>query len=46
MKSMTGYGKGEARLNGKSVKVELKAFNNRFLDLNMKLPRTFNFLED
>lgn len=46
MKSMTGYGKGEARLNGKSVKVELKAVNNRFLDLNMKLPRTFNFLED
>ncbi|MDD4839485.1 MAG: YicC family protein [Clostridia bacterium] len=46
MKSMTGYGKGEASHNGRSIKVELKSVNNRYLDLNIKLPRTFNSLED
>lgn len=46
MKSMTGYGKGEASHNGKSVKVELKAVNHRFLDLNIKLPRALNFLDE
>ncbi|HKL94332.1 MAG TPA: YicC/YloC family endoribonuclease [Clostridia bacterium] len=46
MKSMTGYGKGEASHSGKSVKVEMKSVNNRFLDLNIKLPKTFNSLED
>ncbi len=43
---MTGYGKGEASHNGRSVKVELKSVNHRFLDLNIKMPRSFNALED
>lgn len=46
MYSMTGYGKGTAEKDGKSVVVELKTVNHRFLDCNFKLPRTFLFIED
>lgn len=46
MNSMTGYGKGECSIEGKKVVIELKSVNNRFLDLNIKMPRVFNFAED
>lgn len=46
MYSMTGYGKGTAEKDGKTVVVELKTVNHRFLDCNFKLPRTFLFIED
>ncbi len=41
-RSMTGYGVGTASSNGRSVTVELRSVNNRFLDLNLRLPRTLN----
>ncbi len=37
--SMTGYGVGRASGDGLSVVVELRSVNNRYLDLNLKLPR-------
>lgn len=43
---MTGFGKGEAEKNGLSISVELKSVNHRFLDLNIREPRTLLFLED
>lgn len=46
MLSMTGYGKGEAEKNGLKVTVEFKSVNHRFLDLNFKLPRGMQYLED
>ncbi len=46
MKSMTGYGRGEAVLNGRSITVELRAVNNRYLDCTVKLPRIYVFAED
>ena len=46
MYSMTGYGKGEAEINGRSLIVELKSVNHRFLDLSVKLPRSLIFAED
>lgn len=46
MYSMTGYGKGIAQRNGKTITIELKTVNHRFLDLNLKLPRTFLFVDD
>ncbi len=46
MYSMTGYGKGEAELNGRSLVVELKSVNHRFLDLSVKLPRSLIFAEE
>ena len=38
IKSMTGYGRGEAELNGRSIVIELKSVNNRYLDCNVRLP--------
>ncbi|MBO5851255.1 MAG: hypothetical protein J6R29_02855, partial [Clostridia bacterium] len=46
MKSMTGYGKAEYKENGITVSVELRTVNNRFLDLNLKYPRSFIALDD
>lgn len=45
-KSMTGYGRGEAVLNGRSFVVEVRSVNNRYLDCNVKCPREFLFVED
>ncbi|MEJ2470399.1 MAG: YicC family protein [Desulfuromonadales bacterium] len=41
LKSMTGYGKGEARQADLTVTVEIKTVNHRYSDVNVKLPRTF-----
>ena len=46
MRSMTGYGRGAASANGRSLLLELKSVNHRFLDLNFRLPRSFAALED
>ena len=46
MYSMTGYGRGEAEKNGRTLVVELKSVNHRFLDLSIKLPRALLFAED
>jgi uncharacterized protein (TIGR00255 family) len=45
MNSMTGYGRGEATNGEISVVVELKTVNNRFRDLNLRLPREYLVLE-
>lgn len=39
LKSMTGFGKAEDSNEEISVSVEIKSLNNRFLDVNCKLPR-------
>ena len=41
MKSMTGYGKGTSSRDGKTVTVELKAVNNRYLEINSSLGKSF-----
>ena len=46
VKSMTGYGRGEANLNGRAITVELRSVNNRYLDCTVKLPRIYVFAED
>lgn len=46
MYSMTGYGKGVATRDGKTVTIEIKTVNHRYLDFSIKMPRTFLFLED
>lgn len=45
VKSMTGYGRGEATLDGLLITVELRSVNNRYLDCSFKLPRTYLFAE-
>lgn len=46
MQSMTGFGRGEASEQGRTMIVELKSVNHRYLDLGMRLPRSLVFLED
>lgn len=46
MRSMTGYGRGEASGDGFSVAVDVKTVNNRFLDVNLRLPAELSSLEN
>ena len=46
IKSMTGYGRGEATLNGRKITVEVRSVNNRYLDCGVKMPRAYIFAEE
>ncbi|MBM7685512.1 YicC/YloC family endoribonuclease [Defluviitalea raffinosedens] len=46
IRSMTGYGLGEAVLNGKKFTVEIRSVNHRYSDINIRIPRTMNYLEE
>lgn len=46
IRSMTGYGRGEAVFENRSITVEVRAVNNRYLDCAVKLPRAYLFAED
>ncbi|MDP2174320.1 MAG: YicC/YloC family endoribonuclease [Bacteroidota bacterium] len=41
IKSMTGYGLSESENNQWRVKAEIKSLNNKFLELNIRLPKSF-----
>lgn len=45
MRSMTGFGRGSVLENDFSITVELKTVNNRFLDINLRLPAELQSLE-
>ncbi|MEA3363330.1 MAG: YicC/YloC family endoribonuclease [Thermodesulfobacteriota bacterium] len=45
IKSMTGYGRGQAEIGGLSFSVEIKAVNHRYGDVNIKSPRLLAPLE-
>lgn len=42
---MTGYGHGEHAAEGLSLSVEIKGYNNRYLDVNMNLPSALGGFE-
>ena len=46
IKSMTGYGRAVATVNGREFTVELRSVNNRYLDCNVKMPRSLTFAEE
>ena len=46
IKSMTGYGRCVETVNGREFTVELRSVNNRYLDCNVKMPRSVSFAED
>ncbi len=46
IRSMTGYGRGEQVLHDRTITVELRAVNNRYLDCSVKLPRLYVFAEE
>lgn len=43
--SMTGFGRSEVSDDKHKITVEIKSVNNRYLDLNIKMPRRFNALD-
>ena len=42
---MTGYGRSEAALGGRSVVIEIKSLNHRNLEVIVRLPAFLSFLE-
>ena len=46
LKSMTGFGRGKAAEAGLSVTIEMKSVNHRYLDINVRVPRTYVFCEE
>ena len=41
LKSMTGFGKAECKLDTGKVDIEIKSLNSKQLDLNIKLPKAY-----
>ena len=46
IKSMTGYGRGRVLADGLDVSFEVKSVNNRYMDLNIRMPRVYAPLEE
>ena len=46
VRSMTGYGRSVMHLGEADITVEVRAVNNRFLDLSVRLPRALSYCED
>ena len=46
IKSMTGYGRAHKIVEGRSITVEIKSVNHRYLDFNIKAPRLYGFVEE
>ncbi len=44
--SMTGYGRAEVQTDTRRISVEIKSVNNRYVDINIRMPRKFLFLEN
>lgn len=38
LKSMTGFGKGSAQLDGKTINIEIRTLNSKQFDLNLRIP--------
>lgn len=46
MNSMTAFGRGIHETEARTITVEMRAVNNRFLDCNIRLPRAYTAFED
>ena len=46
IRSMTGFGRAQASVEGYNITVEIRSVNNRYFDFYAKMPRTFSFLEE
>ena len=46
LSSMTGYGRVKQENELWEITVEIRSVNHRFLDLNIKVPRIYGYLED
>ena len=45
MRSMTGYARAEGRLGDRLCVVEIKTVNHRFLDISLRVPKSFTPIE-
>ena len=45
IKSMTGFGRCEVTEGERKYTVEMKSVNHRYLDVNIKMPKSLNFFE-
>ncbi len=45
IQSMTGFGKGEARVGDCTASVEIRSVNSRYLEINVKLPQALSTRE-
>ena len=46
IKSMTGFGRAELKDDEKSILVEIRTVNNKYLKINTKIPDSFQRVED
>ncbi len=46
IKSMTGYGNAAGVSGNLDITIEVKSYNNRYLDCSVRLPRIYSFAED
>lgn len=46
IRSMTGYGRGQQLLHGRSITVEIRSVNHRYFEFSCRTPRGCAFLED
>ena len=46
IRSMTGFGRCRATVDGLDVTVEIKSVNSRFFDCNAKISRAYSYLEE
>ncbi len=46
VRSMTGFGKASAETDGRSLDLEFKSVNSRYLDINIRMPKILFSLED
>lgn len=44
--SMTGYGRGIKSTSAYSITIDIKSINHRYLEMYLKLPRSYSFLDD
>ena len=46
IRSMTGYGKSNLSIEQREYQIEIKSVNHRYLDINIKIPKTLSYLEE
>lgn len=46
IKSMTGYGRKQAVIDGMSITAEIKSVNHRYFEFSARVPRAYGFLEE
>lgn len=46
LKSMTGFGRAVAELDGYVITVEIKSVNHRYFEFSSRIPRQYGFIDD